>query len=242
VFHFQWARLGIHRSRVPHRPTHVSLEIPDRDISGELVHGVADALREFSLTLDCSTQDGSARSSELEKWVRAMRKMEHQLTRMHLAKLIKSMPGAHGDEGAQSRRRRAPFQVAYLVQSMMLGDMLRNSRDLQRTLRLCIKVLVPPVMQEVVFDYLDECSHTVPDKGTISRWRVLLDGAFRLLHRRTSAVSECSRYLMADSSMQHGRDFEHIVYLMVRNEMLPRLFHMANDLIRLWLRLVQQHS
>ena len=44
----------------------------------------------------------------------------------------------------------------------------------------------------------------------------------------------CVRYMMADSSMQHGRDFEHIVVRTIKHDMLPELLDISIDLCEMW--------
>ena len=45
---------------------------------------------------------------------------------------------------------------------------------------------------------------------------------------------EYIRYTMTDSSMQHGRDFQHIVMHNVRGDVLVRLFDISLDLASMW--------
>ena len=55
-----------------------------------------------------------------------------------------------------------------------------------------------------------------PHPGTMSRWRLLIDGAPMLWPRvqHAAAIAEGrshARYFMADASEQHGHSFEHVV-------------------------------
>ena len=84
---------------------------------------------------------------------------------------------------------------------------------------------------------LDEAVTFVPRKSTISRWRLLMDGAFMLMMRRLhmpAGERSFVRYIMADSSMQHGRDFEHVVSLEINGKDLVNLLETANHLASMW--------
>ena len=41
-------------------------------------------------------------------------------------------------------------------------------------------------------------------------------------------------YMMADSSMQHGRDFEHVIVQTISKNDVLELFTVSNQLIQMW--------
>ena len=80
-------------------------------------------------------------------------------------------------------------------------------------------------------------SYPLPDKGTISRWRMCLDAAFMLWHRRHVPPARYVRYVMVDSSTQGGKDYELILVCSVARAEMASLCAQANELIVLrWLR------
>ena len=86
------------------------------------------------------------------------------------------------------------------------------------------------------FDKYLKC---VPTKGTISRWRLLIDTAFMKLNRRRTAKllgegQTTARYMQADASMQHRHEYEHVLVRSILTRDLPAIFVLSNDLINLW--------
>ena len=82
-----------------------------------------------------------------------------------------------------------------------MGDLFRD----------VVELLVPSALLgslEKLFDVDDD----LPDPGTVSRYRALLDGAMMLFMRRANAELSRNgggaRWMMADSSTQHGIQFE----------------------------------
>eukprot|EP00972_Heterocapsa_arctica_P114284 16441673-Heterocapsa_arctica.AAC.1 len=71
----------------------------------------------------------------------------------------------------------------------------------------------------------------LPDKASISRWRVCLDAAYMLWYRRHCPAGHCVRYFMVDSSTQGGRDYELLVVCSVAHSQLADLYGLANELI-----------
>ena len=77
-------------------------------------------------------------------------------------------------------------------------------------------------------------AYTLPDASTISRWRMLVDGAYMIYWRSLNASSSYIRYLMADSSSQRGRNFELIALLCIREDEIVDSYRRAKDLAQLW--------
>ena len=78
----------------------------------------------------------------------------------------------------------SPFRAAFLVQAFMLADLLRNSNDYKELLLRVVEVLVPPTLKKVFTSFVNDCSRIVPNKSTLSRWRMLIDCAHMLIQRR----------------------------------------------------------
>jgi hypothetical protein len=90
---------------------------------------------------------------------------------------------------------------------------------------------------------VDAAPGALPGESSVSRWRFLLDYAMMQIERddlqaKVRDGKSSVRYLMADSSMQHGRDFEHIIVRQIPTESLATLLRTANTLRDLWLPLV----
>jgi hypothetical protein len=89
---------------------------------------------------------------------------------------------------------------------------------------------------------LDAAPGALPDESSVSRWRFLLDYAMMQIERddlqaKVRDGKSSVRYLMADSPMQHGRNFEHIIVRQIPTENLATLLRTANQLRDLWLPL-----
>ena len=64
---------------------------------------------------------------------------------------------------------------------------------------------------------------------------MLLDGALMLVHRRMNERTAGEvRFLMCDSSTQHNRDFEHIMWRSIKRGDLVFVHGAARELFNLW--------
>ena len=67
-----------------------------------------------------------------------------------------------------------------------------------------------------------------------------MDGAFMLFYRRLhdrargNSDNSFARYMMADSSTQHGRDFEHVIVRSIKRSDLQEAMAYSADLVALW--------
>eukprot|EP00971_Amphidinium_carterae_P244067 4846318-Amphidinium_carterae.1 len=110
-----------------------------------------------------------------------------------------------------------------------MTNALRNSAHVQDTVQKAMRLVLPDVLQKPLQVMLQTCAKQIPDNNTLSRWRLLLDGALSLVHRERNARDEDTgasvRYLLADASLQHGRDFEHMMVTTISRARLPELFN-----------------
>ena len=75
----------------------------------------------------------------------------------------------------------------------------------------------------------------MPHKATVSRWRFLLDVAMMQEERDVNAASgPCTRYIMSDSSPQHGRDYLVTVVCAVRHADFEELRVLSSRLLHFW--------
>ena len=120
---------------------------------------------------------------------------------------------------------------------MCMSGLLRNSKSLRTVLMQSAQIILPPILQQHFLGQLDSCCKVMPSKSTVSRWRVVLDAAFMLSERHSRAEESAAdsrgyaRYMMADSSMRHGRDLEHIVFRSIALDNITRMFDSANTMI-----------
>ena len=75
----------------------------------------------------------------------------------------------------------------------------------------------------------------MPHKATVSRWRFLLDVAMMQVERDVNAASgPCTRYIMSDSSPQHGKDYLVTVVCAVRHADFEELRVLSSRLLHFW--------
>ena len=100
-----------------------------------------------------------------------------------------------------------------------------------------VEICLPPFLRHMVKDLVDVAERCMPREALISRYRVLLDGAFimcsRILNDHCRIPGGTTRYVMADSSMQHGHEFEVILVNQIPNRDIPRAFRLADTLFAL---------
>ncbi len=99
---------------------------------------------------------------------------------------------------------------------------MRSSGLSRDALRSYAQGLFPAPLYDVIDEAIYTTAKLAPNVGTISRWRLLIDGALMLRPRRRVAQAHASgwrftRYLMADGSMLHNQEFEHVVVRSLRS-------------------------
>ena len=103
--------------------------------------------------------------------------------------------------------RRRPHQVAFMLKVLTMSDYLRHASSVKDVLRHSLEMIMPEVLRPAFRALLQESESAVPRSSTISRWRLLLDGAFMLYWRSRNAAQDSAavRFIMADSSTQHRK-------------------------------------
>ena len=154
------------------------------------------------------------------------------------ARSAREMTGKGNAHWATSRR---PYQVAFLVKTVTMASLLRSTSSMCEVLSSAAGILLPAALQPAFSSMLRTCKHCIPHESTVSRWKLLLDGSFMLLHRQLNQKvqsgnpeSNVIRYLMADASTQHGREFEHIMIASISKSELGRLFRSTRSLLEQW--------
>ena len=194
-----------------------------------------DALKECASHLDPNDDFQRVEYESLRRAVHVLEETSDALDEGVLARAARDLVGVT-DAHAQSSRRQ--FQAAYLVKVLVMSSTLRSSGSLRESVMKAMQLVLPPVLLQPFQKVLEASAKQFPHEATISRWRLLLDGSFMLLQRRANVddkKSDCARYLLADSSLQHRRDFEHIMVAQIERSNLGFLWQKAEELTSLWL-------
>lgn len=135
------------------------------------------------------------------------------------------------------RSRRKQYKAGTMLRCMICADLLRADDSITESCIRSIKMMLPPSVAEPALEMITSASERaklIPGKSTISKYRVLVDTALMIFERLRNDLHPQIRYMMADSSTQHGRDFEHVVWLGIRKDCIVETFRAANCLINLW--------
>ena len=132
---------------------------------------------------------------------------------------------------AKTQRR---YKKVFLLRIVMLCASLKASRRLAEVFHDVIDVLMPPNIK-IILQPLTNCKDAMPDPATVSRYRSILDGALMLFMRASNrqlvAGRGAVRYMMADSSMQHGLEFEAVLTLTIDKCHLAEALRTVDELI-----------
>ena len=145
---------------------------------------------------------------------------------------LKSTRNARHMASAARSGRNIAFKVTYVIEAVMFCQLLHDAGTMRKALKRAAVLALPESLRNDVdqlFKEMDKIA-AVPHKATVSRWRFLLDGAFMLWHRSHQAVGGHVRFMMADSSSQHSREFEHVVIRSLLRSKLLELFDAATNL------------
>jgi len=139
--------------------------------------------------------------------------------------------------------------IASMINIFILADLLRSDSQLRKSLVLCIRLTLPTAFVAHMVNLLEGTDQDkpsrLPDRSTISRWRLLIDAAFMVCWQRDMArhLAEGGGYLkfvQIDASEQGGRDYEMVVMDVVRQEFLAQICCAMFDLV--YLRLVVEST
>eukprot|EP00971_Amphidinium_carterae_P000999 19730-Amphidinium_carterae.1 len=187
-------------------------------------------IREHASSLNPQDEFEAPEWLELRRKVQILESLHAGLDDTAFARGARDLTGK-GDAFVDCSQRQ--YQAVYLVKCLVMANALRNSASLQQTVLHAMRLVLPQVLLPAFERMLETSKQHFPHESTISRWRMLLDGAFMLLHRQLNSQRSTShriRYLLADSSVQHRRDFEHVVLCDVAVSQLPDLFQAAHEL------------
>ena len=190
---------------------------------------IADALRVFRVEQE---EHGETVFDDLERLICSAQQAADELD-MHTARGMYFETGKLGLGKLKQHRR---YKKIHLLRIMLLCASLKTSWRLAEVFRDVIDVLMPPHIK-IMLQSLTNGDHMIPDKATVSRYRSLLDGALMLFmrasNRQLAEGRGAVRYMLADSSMQHGTEFEAVLTLTVEKQHLVLGAHTVDELIDL---------
>ena len=131
---------------------------------------------------------------------------------------------------------RVAYRATFLLRVMLLGGLLKSSSNLKEALQHALASVPSSSIQQSFGRLVDECSQVLPSAASMSRWRFVLDAAIMVHHRLEieRRGDRVCRVLMADSSVQHNRDFEHILVSEIERDSLVDLLDASHELAHLW--------
>ena len=229
----QWSKAGLVAPPFPDRPGD-DIAAAELVLDQNVIDVSMDIIRAHASGLDPGDDFERVELQTLRRVIAILEETYDCLDEGMLARAARDLVGV-GDSHVQTSRRQ--YQAAYLVKVLVMTNTLRNSSSLQETVRKAMRLVLPQVLLKPFETVLESSKTQFPHAATISRWRLLLDGAFMLLQRRLhqdTCRGNCIRYILADSSLQHRRDFEHIVIMQVRRDCLQSLWRASAELTSLW--------
>ena len=127
---------------------------------------------------------------------------------------------------------RAVHETGFLIQALLMGNMLKDDKDLRHVLARSLRMALPATLAGPICQVVESVElMRLPSPAALSRWRFLLDAAFMLHQRDLLASQPRCRYCQIDSSTQGGKDYELIVTTTISKSVLQDAFRKANSLI-----------
>ncbi|CAK0892873.1 unnamed protein product [Prorocentrum cordatum] len=230
-----WRLLGIRPSDLPQPALRYGdpFNVADLQVDFDSRRDITVCFQQLLGQLDVQAHEGRRRYREVERCLLTVRRLHRELDDVALVKTIKEIHG-RAASGEERPFRNSACKVSFLLKAMMMAVMLKKSGDFADILLRSCQIVAPPALMNAVSKLLHEARAALPHKSTISRWRFILDGAYMLNRRaQTDRGGGQLRYLMSDSSLQHGRDFSRNVVLEIAQDNIVGAFDVANDLINL---------
>ena len=236
-----WELCGFQSHDVPSLPNHVRA-FPDVDsnlvLDTSVLDEAIDFLQSYAATMDINVEDQDFDNVEYLALQRCVAIFQLLMQGMDPSAFMRSAREMTGKGNAFWNSSRRPYQVAFLVKAVTLSSLLRTASSMPEVLQSAAGIMLPEVLQPAFKQMLQTCRSCTPHESTISRWKLLLDGGFMLYQRginsQVGTNATVVRYLMADASTQHGREFEHIMLASVKSEDVRELFHIACSLQDVW--------
>lgn len=138
---------GRPRSGYPSPRTSVFFEsrcVNTANIESDLRSTMLDHLQGFAQTIDLDTDYGQCTYGSLERCVHSLQFLVHEFDPTGFERLARDFRGRASMGEADFSTVHAPFRIAFLIQVMMMSDMLRGGRHAIRgALRQAIRATLP---------------------------------------------------------------------------------------------------
>ena len=190
------------------------IEALDVPYNPELFKGLARQLREWApRILSGSDRMDEENENLLEMYVRWLDELGEDLS-MYLGdgccvQILQTIEGR-----CRGRGNGGDYSVLFLIKSFLLCHLVRSSQQLRTILARAAHLTCPPNLARLFDAALMDKRLPVPDRATVSRFRLKLDAGFMLATRRrlqkkcTSAESApCHIFFKLDSSPFHNRNW-----------------------------------
>ena len=232
---FNWKTLNNPRHLIPAAPANLAqFKDSDPELTADTALEIADTLRDYAVQLgDAALADHVG----LQRCVAVMQRVHEHLSPLAFVKKARALRGKNlWTDVCRRLSTRVPYQVAFMLRVMLMSGVLRSSSDLRESLMMAMSIVLPPTLLPTFQNLLRTLSDIIPAASTVSRWRLVLDAAIMVHQRGVNDASGSGwvRFLMADSSAQHGRNFEHIVVCSMRGDTLADALQQANELTKMW--------
>eukprot|EP00971_Amphidinium_carterae_P089089 1763200-Amphidinium_carterae.1 len=244
TLHINWQLLPQELSQPPLPPQYDTSLPQHLELTKDSAKEVANLLKGLASEA-CSAATAAIDDDELEmrrlnllQLVHLMTLVAEELDPHHFQGLCRDMRqrarliAAHGDS---IPHRRVKYNVIWLIQVMIMSDCLRDASNLQPVILMSLRMVLPSSLHSIIQSTLSDQNIMTPDPSTLSRWRLLLDGAF-MIYRRAELSENHLRWMMSDSSTQHGRSFQLTSVLSLCKSDAGRALRAANELVHLWFR------
>ena len=209
------------------------------EFGGHKAFELAQEICNLAQEVDLGADDGAERIVRLHCYASMLQRTADSVTTIALQSQVRDVHG----RGLSSERPLA-FKAAFLVQCLVLCNMLKSDGSLLQVVRSAVSMVLPswlatPIVQRLECDAPDGDRIVLPHESTISRARLSVDTAYMSLmssrlQKEIAANERCVRYYLVDSSPQGHRNYELISETKFSRRDGPRLLEAAHCLERLW--------
>eukprot|EP00959_Pyramimonas_sp_CCMP1952_P308223 6450492-Pyramimonas_sp.AAC.1 len=150
-----------------------------------ILRRISDQLRAAARTLDPASEMDEEEYKSLEESILLL---DHVAVQLSPAEVHRQMVGCkRGGIGIEVGGRTPLSRTLYMIKAFMLCNLLKESGKIHTSLMYAISLALPPALLECVKQYVNTNSKFKLSKGTVSRWKMLIDGALLLYGRDLDA-------------------------------------------------------
>ena len=137
---------------------------------------------------------------------------------------------AHALSGGDGFGKKYSYTEAELLRTLFLSQLSTDAKSLPRVIEHAISLVLPALGSYFRTLLARKPKYFIPDKGTVSRARVLIDAALTLVDHRSD--TEMIRYGMADSSPQGQHDWLLSCFDEIKVEAVTPVFRAVHELVK----------